>query len=67
MIELIQLARRINIELQVMSDQMLRLHEDKSFPRLEPKKIACSPKSFEEGIREEVSLFRVGGDGLSSC
>ena len=37
MIALIQLAKRINIELQIMSDQMLRLHEDKFFPRLEPK------------------------------
>lgn len=57
MIELIQLAKRINIELQIMLDQMLRLHEDKSFPRLEIKKIACSPKSFEEVSKMKCHCF----------
>ena len=57
MIELIQLAKRINIELQIMSVQMLRLHEDKSFPRFETKKIACSPKSFEEVLKMKCHCF----------
>ena len=46
MIELIQLAKRINIESQIMLDQMLRLHEDKSFPRLEIKKNRLQPEEF---------------------
>ncbi len=68
MVALLQLAERINIKLPIKSEQILRLNEDKSFSHLEAKKIfGYSPKSFEEGIRDEVSLFRVGGDGLSSC
>ncbi len=46
MIELIQLAKRINIELQIMSEQMLRLREDKSFPHLETKNIRLQPEGF---------------------
>jgi hypothetical protein len=57
MIELIQLAKHINIELQIMSEQMLHLHEDMSFPHLEIKKIACSPKSFEEALKMKSHCF----------
>ena len=46
MIKLIQLAKRINIELQIMLDQMLRLHEDKSLPRLETTKNRLQPEEF---------------------
>ena len=62
MIELIQLARRINIELQVMSEQMLRLHEDKSFRHLEIEKaFGYSPKSFEEVLRVKCHCFLLLG------
>ena len=44
MIELIQLAKYINIELQIMSEQMLRLREDQSFPHLEAKNIRLQPE-----------------------
>ncbi len=46
MIELIQLAKRINIELQIMSGQMLHLREDKSFPRFETKNNRLQPEEF---------------------
>ncbi len=65
MVALLQFAESINIKLPIKSEQILRLNEDKSFSHLEAKKIfGYRPKSFEEGIRDEVSLFRVGGDGL---
>ena len=68
MVALLQFSERINITLPIKSEQILRLNEDKSFSHFEAHEaFGYSPKSFEEGIREEVSLFHVGGDGLSSC
>ena len=46
MIELIQLAKHINIELQIMSKQMLRLRDDQSFPHLETKNIRLQLEGF---------------------
>ncbi len=65
-VALLQFTELVGIKLPIKAEQILRLNEDKSFSHLDAKRIFdYCPKSFEEGIREEVSLLRIGGDGLN--
>ena len=62
----LQVSERLGITLPIKAEQVLRLNEDKAFSHAEAAEaFGYSPMDFEQGIRQEVALFRSGGDGLS--
>ena len=62
----LQVSERLGIALPIKAEQVLRLNEDKAFSHAEAADaFGYSPIAFEQGIRQEVALFRSGGDGLS--
>ena len=66
MVGLLQVSERLGINLPIKAEQILRLNEDKAFPHSEAAEaFGYSPITFEQGISEEVALFRSGEDGLS--
>ena len=65
-VALLQATERLGIPLPIKAEQILRLNEDKAFSHAEAAKaFGYAPIPFEQGIRQEVALFRCGGDGLS--
>jgi nucleoside-diphosphate-sugar epimerase len=62
----LQASERLGIALPIKAEQVLRLNEDKAFSHVEAAEaFGYTPMAFEQGIRQEVALFRSGGDGLS--
>ena len=62
----LQVSERLGITLPIKAEQVLRLNEDKAFSHAEAADaFGYAPMAFEQGIRQEVALFRSGGDGLS--
>ena len=62
----LQVLERLGITLPIKAEQVLRLNEDKAFSHAEAAEaFGYAPMAFEQGIRQEVALFRSGGDGLS--
>ena len=65
-VSVLKVFENLGLTLPIKSEQILRLNEDKAFSHFEASDIfGYTPMSFEQGIREEVALFRSGGDGLS--
>lgn len=63
---LLQATERLGITLPIKAEQILRLNEDKAFSHAEAAvAFGYAPIPFEQGIRQEVALFRSGRDGLS--
>lgn len=55
-VRLLQFTERIGLRLPIKAEQVLRLNEDKSFSYEEAKRdFGFRPRSFEEGIRSEIS------------
>ncbi len=55
-VRLLQFTERIGLRLPIKAEQVLRLNEDKSFSYEEAKRdFGYRPRSFEEGIRSEIS------------
>ena len=66
MVAALQAIERFGVTLPIKAEQVLRLNEDKAFSHAEAAEaFGYSPMAFEQGIRQEVALFRSGGDGLS--
>lgn len=66
MVAALQASERLGITLPIKAEQVLRLNEDKAFSHAEAADaFGYTPMAFEQGIRQEVALFRSGGDGLS--
>ena len=66
MVAALQAIERFGVTLPIKAEQVLRLNEDKAFSHVEAAEaFGYSPMAFEQGIRQEVALFRSGGDGLS--
>jgi nucleoside-diphosphate-sugar epimerase len=66
MVAALQALERLGITLPIKAEQVLRLNEDKTFSHVEAADaLGYTPMAFEQGIRQEVALFRSGGDGLS--
>jgi len=62
----LQVSERFGLTLPIKAEQVLRLNEDKAFSHSEAADaFGYSPMAFEQGIRQEVALFRSGDDGLS--
>ena len=62
----LQVLERLGITLPIKAEQVLRLNEDNAFSHAEAAEaFGYAPRAFEQGIRQEVALFRSGGDGLS--
>ena len=65
MVAALQASERLGITLPIKAEQVLRLNEDKAFSHADAAEaFGYSPIAFEQGIRQEVALFRSGGDGL---
>ena len=61
----LQVSERLGITLPVKAEQVLRLNEDKAFSHADAADaFGYSPIAFEQGICQEVALFRSGADGL---
>jgi len=61
----LKLAEHLGITLPIKAEQILRLNENKAFSHKEAAEaFGYAPMAFEQGIRQEVSLFRSSGDGL---
>ena len=66
MVGLLDVTERLGITLPIKAEQIRRLNEDKAFSHAEAQEaFGYAPIAFQEGIRQEVSLFREGRDGLS--
>jgi len=66
MVGFLQFLEHLGIILPIKAEQVLRLNEDKAFSHEDAAEVfGYTPMAFEQGIREEVALFRSGGDGLS--
>ena len=66
MVAALQASERLGITLPIKAEQVLRLNEDKAFSHAEAAEaFGYTPMAFEQGIRQEVALFRSGWDGLS--
>jgi nucleoside-diphosphate-sugar epimerase len=66
MVAALQAIERFGVTLPIKAEQVLRLNEDKAFSHVEAAEaFGYSPMAFEQGICQEVALFRSGGDGLS--
>ena len=62
----LQATERLGITLSIKAEQVLRLNEDKAFSHAEAADVfGYSPMGFDQGIHQEVELFRSGADGLS--
>lgn len=62
----LQVSERLGITLPIKAEQVLRLNEDKAFSHAAAADAFCySPIAFEQGIRQEVALFRSGRDDLN--
>ena len=62
----LQVSERLGITLPIKAEQVLRLNEDKAFSHAAAADaFGYSPIAFEQGICQEVALFRSGGDGLN--
>ena len=62
----LQISERLGLILPIKAEQVLRLNEDKAFSHAEAADaFGYSPKAFEQGISQEVALYRSGADGLS--
>ena len=62
----LQVSERLGITLPIKAEQVLRLNEDKAFSHAEAAEaFGYSPMDFEQGIRQEVALWRSGRDGLN--
>ena len=60
-------TERLGVTLPIKAEQIRRLNEDKAFSHSEAQEaFGYAPIPFQDGIREEVALFRSGRDGLSS-
>jgi hypothetical protein len=56
----------LGIRLPIKAEQILRLNENKAFSHAEAAAtFGYTPMAFDQGIQQEVALFRAGGDGLS--
>ena len=67
MVAALQALERLGITLPIKAEQVLRLNEDKAFSHAEAAEtFGYSPMAFEQGIRQEVALFRSGRDDLSN-
>jgi nucleoside-diphosphate-sugar epimerase len=64
---LLDFTERRGVTLPIKAEQIRRLNEDKAFSHVEAQEaFGYAPIAFEEGIRNEVALFRAGRYGLSS-
>ena len=67
MVGLLDVTERLGVNLPIKAEQIRRLNEDKAFSHAEAREaFGYVPIAFEEGIRNEVALFRAGRDGLST-
>lgn len=65
-IGILQFTDWLGMKLPIKAEQIQRLNEDKAFDHQEAAEVfAFSPIAFPQGIKQEVSLYRVGADGLS--
>jgi nucleoside-diphosphate-sugar epimerase len=66
-VSLLGFMERLGITLPIKAEQIRRLNEDKAFSHAEAQEaFGYAPIAFEEGIRQEVALFRADRDGLSA-
>ncbi|MBM5785646.1 MAG: NAD-dependent epimerase/dehydratase family protein [Cyanobacteria bacterium K_DeepCast_35m_m1_288] len=66
MVAALQASERLGLTLPIKAEQILRLNEHKAFSHVEAADaFGYSPMAFEQGIRQEVALFRSGADGLN--
>ena len=66
MVDLLDFTESLGITLPIKAEQIRRLNEDKAFSHAEAREaFGYVPTAFEEGIRDEVAMFRSGPDGLS--
>lgn len=66
-VSLLDFTERLGITLTIKAEQIRRLNEDKAFSNAEAHEaFGYVPIPFEEGIRQEVALFRAGRDVLSA-
>ena len=62
----LQAVERLGFTFPIKAEQVLRLNEEKAFSHAEAAQVfGYAPMAFEQGIRQEVALFRSGGEGLS--
>ena len=60
----LQVLERLNVELPIKSEQILRLNENKAFGHEDAFLVfGYDPMSFDLGILKEVKLFRSGQEG----
>ena len=65
-IRILQFTEWLGLKLPIKAEQIQRLNEDKAFDHQEAAEVfGFSPIAFPQGIKQEVSLYRVGADGLS--
>jgi nucleoside-diphosphate-sugar epimerase len=65
-VALLKVFERLGIRLPIKAEQILRLNENKAFSHAEAAAtFGYTPMAFDQGIQQEVALFRAGGDGLS--
>ena len=65
-VSLLQSTERLGITLPIKAEQILRLNEDKAFSHAEAAEaFGYAPIPFEQGVRQEIALFRSGIDSLS--
>jgi len=65
-VTLIKKTELLGINLPIKAEQIERLNENKAFSHADASKcFGYSPMHFEEGIKQEVALFRDGRDGVS--
>ena len=66
MVAVLQASERLGIPLPIKAEQVLRLNEEKAFSHAEASEaFGYKPMAFEQGIRQEVALFRSGGNVVS--
>jgi nucleoside-diphosphate-sugar epimerase len=66
MVAFLRATERLGIPFSIRSEQILRLNEDKVFSHQEATDtFGFAPISFEQGICQEVALYRSLRDGLS--
>ncbi|MCP9892077.1 NAD(P)H-binding protein [Cyanobium sp. Aljojuca 7D2] len=65
-VAVLQAAERLGLILPLKAEQILRLNEDKAFSHADAAAaFGYAPIPFQQGIRQEIALFRSGEDGLS--
>jgi len=61
----LQVSERLGITLPIKAEQVLRLNEDKAFSHADAADaFGYSPMGFDQGIRQEVGMYRSGAHGL---